>query len=205
MDKKIKAITFKHIEIWATTDNAEITESDNYFAIIKQGETMPSHYIGKEYVDKIEYESESPKLLKRPDGSLISEPEEGASIWRLEWNTTDHKIKLFNSGYSRFSYLLFLKKGYVFLEEDKNLADKKRYMLIKQLEIQFEIDRLNAEEEEKAMQKYYFRVSADRETVGVDITHDNALNVLLFSETTYDKIIAKYSQDELKQYLKIIT
>lgn len=167
---------------------------------------------------QIEYEK--PTILKRPDGSLISEPF-GYKIIHIELNldgTVGYQTKLYWSKpeqeeYSRW-LTAHLAKGLIFLPEDKDLAEKKAQMLSKQLEIQYEIDRLNAEEGWVAdwtnpdQQKYYIRHEIHQRSQGDNIGYgvDYYINsgVKYMSSNTHMAIQAKYTQDELKQYLGII-
>ena len=156
---------------------------------------------------EIEYE---PILLKRPDGSLISEPEEGAKVWIFVLNYVnegkDEEVVLSLKPYESIHLRHLLKEGNVFLQEDENLAEKKKNMINKQLEIQFEIDRLNAEGGNEDLD-YLFYLHPTKKEV-------NATNRLSFeyytnakssvSQKTAEIILEKYTQDELKQYLGII-
>jgi len=158
----------------------------------------------------IEYEK--PTLLKRPDGSLITEPAENTNVIEIWLNGTtgiyqinkhtDNKTVVVRWSNSHDKGLIM--QGLIFLPEDKDLAKKKAKRLTKQIEIQLEIDRLNAEEKDKNLGRgYYLCVNTGR----VDyyrrqpyITDQN--NVM--SQKTAEIILAKYTQDELKQYLGII-
>jgi hypothetical protein len=202
MSKEIKSIKFKQVRIIETEPNAKISDHGKFFAVQKEGSEIPDYWVGKEYVDSIKYKT--PKILKRADGSVISEPEEGTTVVLItepEHFEDKYRIQLLTF-YKE--HKLLLKYGYVFLKEDEHLAEKKAKMLTKQLEIQYEIDRLNAEEGENFGQIFYFRLSKNKEIVEVESTNENALNVLLFSNRTAETILAKYSQEELKQYLGII-
>jgi hypothetical protein len=154
-------------------------------------------------VFQIEYESEKPKLLKRADGSLISGLEEGQEIIFI--NPVDHEIE--EGKYSKEAKII-LQQGLIFLPEDKNLADKKSAMHTKQLEIKNEIDRLNAEKDWVAnwsivSSKYYlFDCPRERKIIWDGTTSNRGVQHM--SKTTAETILAKYSQDELKQYLGII-
>jgi hypothetical protein len=87
---------------------------------------------------QIEYRTEKPQILKRPDGSVISVP--------------DFEDYLFIDIVYGINYELSVclperfAEGTVFLAEDRHLAEKKAKQHTKQREIQFEIDTLNAEE-----------------------------------------------------------
>jgi hypothetical protein len=98
---------------------------------------------------EIEYESEKPKLLKRADGSLITEPKYLERILLLElcfsFRNNNGFYKPVYHDYERSYHKPKLQQGLIFLPEDVELAEKKAKMLTKQLEIQFEIDRVNAE------------------------------------------------------------
>jgi hypothetical protein len=153
-----------------------------------------------------EYEPKKPQILKRPDGSVICGLEEEDEIWYITNYYPD------GSYYPCHEYvfreikhrLTLLKEGKIFLPEDKHLAEKKAKMLSKQLEIKNEIDRLNAEEDNKEKQYYYLRLNKFQTGVEIEKTFENALNVRVFSEKTAEKISTQYSQEELKQYLGII-
>jgi hypothetical protein len=142
-------------------------------------------------LEEIKYRNE-PRILKRVDGSLISEPEEGAEIIFIN---SSHQVGIDGLTYDS-CFFKDLKKGLVFLAEDRHLAEKKAKMLSKQLEIQFEVDRLNAEEG------------------GLGVREINALDVKGYicekvtqnkmTEKTVKTILKKYTIEELKQYLGII-
>ena len=151
-----------------------------------------------------EYEPK-PKLLKRPDGSLISKPEEGTAVVFLDIH--------FDISQSVYGSWLFqsITRGEVFLEKDLNLAEKKAKQLTKQLEIQFEIDRLNAESgwitdwNNFSQEKFFLTHDSNSEIVGSDyLWGDRNSGENAMSEKTAEKILEKYSQEELKQYLGII-
>ena len=206
-----------------TFDGVEIKEGDkvettNIYTIQDISDGVLSlvafdpKYILKHYPAK-------PKLLKRPDGSLISEPEEGAEILEISTEgylqkytvigeaknysgATADFIKVF---YESKTHKIYLKQGLIFLHKDILLAKKKAQMLTKQLEIQYEIDRLNAEENDEVKQYWYFKSVEDQKGVGIEKTFENALNVRVFSKKTAETILVKYTQDELKMYLGIIT
>jgi hypothetical protein len=151
----------------------------------------------------IEYE---PELLKRPDGSLIGEPEFKKNVLFLY---TDFSIKKTQFIFDDY-HIILLKKGLVFLPEDKHLAEKKAKMLTKQLEIQYEIDRLNTEEgwvvdwEDYTQHKYFFCDDAYATKFRATSTVYNNYGQKVMSQTTAETILKKYTQDELKQYLNII-
>lgn len=168
---------------------------------------------------KLEYEK--PKLLKRADGSLISEPLEGTEILIIEpalkFNDPDFKTNYFFVGslWSKESEVSDLSerffRGWVFLREDEQLVEKKAKMLTKQLEIQFEIDRLNAEEGWVELwncnQRNYFLNKFSVDSKDVEIKYyfvGKQHGTQYMSYKTATTILAKYSEDELKQYLGII-
>lgn len=167
---------------------------------------------------RIDMEPEKPKYLKRADGSLITEPEEGTEVIFIEdaicyengFEITK-EIK-----YERcYSFLTGVKMGHCFLPEDKHLAEKKAKMLSKQLEIQYEIDRLNADEgwdgedNETCRTKDNYSICFC-ENGNINWVFQNKKDILnipnnkLMSNDTANYIITKYSQDELKQFLGII-
>ena len=167
-----------------------------------------------EYPDyfEIEYEPEKPKLLKRADGSLISEPKKGEEVWVIDKN-----FEVLVNFYESKRHLNLLQNGLVYLIEDdyhrcknRKLAEKKAKMLTKQLEITVEIDRLNAEQQfiidKNDYSKYQYYLNTDESgTVTYFAYHPKTpKNTQLLSAETTKTILAKYSQDELKQYLKII-
>jgi hypothetical protein len=156
-----------------------------------------------------------PQILKRPDGSVISVP--------------DFEDYLFIDIVYGINYELSVclperfAEGTVFLAEDRHLAEKKAKQLTKQREIRFEIDTLNAEEgwvsdwRDHNQDKYYLCVDYDEpDQYSCNCEQDYKDVIRIFkdssqkrhnkymSEKTAETIIAKYSQDELKQYLGII-
>ena len=150
---------------------------------------------------------EKPQILKRPDGSVISVPdkkdfEDYLFIDPAYDSMLSLKINYELSDCSFEWISILFAEGKVFLQEDKHLGEKKAQMLTKQLEIQFEIDRLNAEENfNKFRGAYYF--SYDEFKVSKLRSNYNAGQKFM-SEKTAETILAKYSQNELKQYLGII-
>ena len=152
---------------------------------------------------EIEYESE-PKFLKRPDGSLISEPEEDEKVIII-----GEEFEGFEDHYSA-DYEINLRLGRVFLLKDKHLAEKKAKMLTKQLEITNEIERLNAEENwvadwsDSNQTKCSFRYKHNCKEIISNSCWQYQSGVLVSSEEILDKIQDKYSEDELKQFLGII-
>ena len=129
MTEKIKSIKFKQEVI------QEMLKTKNSFTdeIIELAETNPAYF-------EIEYEK--PKILKRGDGSIISELKEGVEILVIASN--GYELYILKDTFS-YKNIISLKSGEVFLAKDRHLAEKKKEMLKKQLEIRFEIDRLNAE------------------------------------------------------------
>jgi hypothetical protein len=161
-----------------------------------------------------EYEPEpEPKLLKRPDGSLITEPfaQKIVYIQIKRDGEVGYELKHYWSKPDKVEYGNYLKShlanGLVFLPKDEHLAEKKAQMLTKQLEIQNEIDRLNAEEgwvsaekETRYMVGYnYFNQEVESVTWNQYRLQDNYM-----SKKTAKTIFENYTQDELKQYLGII-
>lgn len=206
---KIKSIQFKQVKIIETEPNAKITDHGNFFAVQKEGSEIPDYWVGKEYIEGIEYES---KILKRPDGSVISGLEEGEKVWILKTGflNEDGDEEYFSSleSYRSLEHKIYLKKGYIFEKKDTDLAEKKAQMLNKKLEIQFEIDRLNAEQGWVAnwwtvQDKYILESESDDIHTKVVIAKNVGQTPM--SPTTAKTILAKYSQEELQQYLgKII-
>ena len=150
----------------------------------------------------IEYE---PTLLKRPDGSLINEPEKGK--WVLVVNSYNQIEEA--TGYDQYLYQE-LKKGNIFLTEDQHLAEKKAKMLSKQLEIQYEIDKLNAEEgwvagwEDSRQAKFYLHFNYSCSAVEIRNCYFYQSAGQHMSRKTAETILEKYTQEELRQYLGII-
>ena len=177
---------------------------------------LENNIIWAEYAEKypelfeIEYESE-PKILKRPDGSIIS---------GFESNNKDIQITCINiNGFKIDEYSLSdlqdccevaFKLGLIYLLEDKNLAGKKAKMLKKQLEITNEIERLNAEESwvadwsDSSQTKCNFRCSHYCKEINLDSCWQQQSGVLYSSKEILEKIQNKYSENELKQFLGII-
>lgn len=164
-----------------------------------------------EYPDyfEIEYEPEKPKLLKRADGSLISEPKKGEEVWVIDKN-----FEVLVNFYESKRHLNLLQNGLVYLIEDdyhrcknRKLAEKKAKMLTKQLEITVEIDRLNAENGENIVEDREFAFKINEYTGEVKPYQFCDITIPEKWKMRYDTakaILAKYSQDELKQYLEII-
>jgi hypothetical protein len=146
----------------------------------------------------VEYE---PKILKRQDGSLISQPEYLQTVINIFLNGFD----LDEISYNNVSHNWLLLRGLVFLPEDKELAEKKAKMLTKQLEIQHEIDRLNAEQKwDYKTDLHYFHSVPNTERVQIcwSCDDDNSVNFMSFE--TAKIIFEKYSAKEIKQYLGVI-
>lgn len=162
---------------------------------------------------EIEYYPEKPKILKRPDGSLISKPKKGTKITIIDFDYTlmrgVYRDDLLNNN--------LLKQGKIFLREDEYLASKKGAMEEKRNEIQYEIDRLDAEEgwvadwkegpegRNQTFKYYlYFGHHKDSREVESYFTRNNQSESSYMSKKTAETILSKYTQDELKQYLGII-
>lgn len=148
---------------------------------------------------------EKPQILKRPDGSLISEPG-NEYILSVRDGDVRGAYHIYNSVHDRVD----LQRGYLFLESDKALAFLKAKMLTKRLEIQYEIDRLNAEEGwvakwrddgSSADDNWYLLFKNNEIQKSTEYCR---CNLQYMSQKTAETILAKYSQDELKQYLEII-
>jgi hypothetical protein len=160
----------------------------------------------------VEYEQ---AILKRPDGSLITPPREGEYVYFIRYCFSRKELFPDLDSYHD-DYIYSLKEGCVFLDKDIKLAEKKAKMLTKQLEIQYEIDKLNAEQGwvedwsptspskklEDHNRAFDFSDHSD-EIVSIICLHKN-LSRQHMSKNTAEKILKKYSQAELKQYLGII-
>jgi hypothetical protein len=160
--------------------------------------------------EAFEVEYEKLQILKRPDGSVISGLEDGTRIVEIldECGTMIFRVvprydNDLDRTYSKNSHYRELAKGLIYLPEDKHLAEKKAQMLSKQFEIQFEIDKLNAEESEKE-KNFFLKSPRNNSKVVVDMFIHLIPENWKMSEKTAETILAKYSQDELKQYLGII-
>jgi len=205
MSKEIKSIKFKQVRIIETEPNAKISDHGKFFAVQKEGSEIPDYWVGKEYVDSIKYKT--PKLLKRADGSLISEPKEGTKVIGIFH--CKGGLETYTDTFTKIM-LTALRLGNTYLPEDRELAEKKAKMLTKQLEITVEIDRLNAEQQfiidKNDYSKYQYYLNTDESgTVTYFAYHPKTpKNTQLLSAETTKTILAKYSQDELKQYLGII-
>jgi len=197
-NQKIKSIKTNGIT-FSLPDFKFSVRDDNFIHIYSQGFTADVS------INNAQIEYEKPKLLKRPDGSLISEPERSTEIYRIN----PYNFKVY--------YDKFIpnddgtKLGYNFLKEDGQKAEKKAQMLSKQLEIKNEIDRLNAEEgwvaNWKSQNQSKSYLSHDH-TYPDGLVNDRARHSIqqdnqYMSAKTASTILAKYSQDELKQYLGI--
>jgi len=169
------------------------------------------------FPEYFEIEYEKPTLLKRPDGSLISEPENGVKVWIIKTGflTEDKDEGYFPSleNYYSLEHNICLKQGYIYEQQEEHLAEKKAEMLTKQLEIQYEIDRLNAEEGWKSehpsscttrytLEYIHYSNSVRIESYGA--IKPSQFKTVFMSEKTAETILAKYSQNELKKYLGII-
>lgn len=151
---------------------------------------------------------EKPVLLKRPDGSLL-EIDDNLDDYIFigdDYKIEDRLYDCLNS-----SIIRMVKQGRVFLKEDRHLAEKKAKMLTKQLEIQYEIDRLNAEQGWVAdwqytyyQKKHYLELYTRTGIKTVIIDADTRDGRTPMSEKTAETILAKYSQSDLKAYLGII-
>jgi hypothetical protein len=105
-----------------------------------------------------------------------------------------------------------LLHGLIFLTEDKHLAEKKAKMISKQLEIEYEIDKLNAEQGwvvdwkniNQNKLSLYFNHDSLKDKVSRSISCVSQCQEKYMSQKTLEKILNKYSKNELKQYLGII-
>lgn len=151
---------------------------------------------------------EKPQILKRPDGSVISELEEGQEVVRIFYNNYGRDRCYRYAVSIEFEYSkkneIDLKQGLIFLPEDTDLAEKKAKQLTKQFEIQFEIDRLNAEEGETNEHKKVFCYDEETDKVYLDWADARSKPKTEVSKATAETILAKYSQQDLKFYLGII-
>jgi hypothetical protein len=159
----------------------------------------------KSIVKDIEYEPEKPKILKRPDGSVISGLEKGDKIIFI--NPLDFEIE--KGEYTKEAEDI-LKRGLIFLLEDIESSEKKAKMLTKQLEIQYEIDRLNTEEgwvadwEDSRQAKFYLHFNYSCSTVEIRNCYFYQSAGQHMSRKTAETILKKFTQEELRQYLGII-
>jgi hypothetical protein len=212
MSKKINQITTSDNLILSNANYKFTIQEDGYVKVKLKNSINASVYWFPFDTCKIEYEQT--KILKRPDGSLISEPERGTKVWVLKTGfLSENKDEGYFSTleyYRSLDHKIYLQQGYIFEQEDKDPSEKKADMLTKQLEIQYEIDRLNAKEgwvakfdnNYPANNVYYFMI----EDGVVDYCHPKLQsNQNLVSKKSAETILAKYTQDELKQYLGIIT
>jgi hypothetical protein len=208
---QIKSITQNNITYDMSDWNITLQE-DGYLKCQKKNINQLPFWIPKA---EVEITYEKPQILKRPDGSVISVP--------------DFEDYLFIDIVYGINYELSVclperfAEGTVFLAEDRHLAEKKAKQLTKQREIRFEIDTLNAEEgwvsdwRDHNQDKYYLCVDYDEpDQYSCNCEQDYKDVIRIFkdssqkrhnkymSEKTAETIIAKYSQDELKQYLGII-
>jgi hypothetical protein len=152
--------------------------------------------------EDFEIEHEKPQILKRPDGSVISGLEEGQEILLIADLYSNKKI---DEVKFEEMFIQDLHKGLIFLPEDPDLAEKKAKMLSKQLEIQYEIDRLNAlDVKDKKHIIWRFAVPDLISCLEFDeaISRNTPDNKKM-SFATAETILAKFSQDELKQYLEV--
>jgi hypothetical protein len=188
---QIKSITQNNITYDMSDWNITLQE-DGYLKCQKKNINQLPFWIPKA---EVEITYEKPQILKRPDGSVISVP--------------DFEDYLFIDIVYGINYELSVclperfAEGTVFLAEDRHLAEKKAKQLTKQREIQYEIDTLNAESKQE---KKYYLLDIDYSSNKIEkrcIYHLVPQNWAI-SEKTAETIIAKYSQDELKQYLGII-
>jgi len=150
---------------------------------------------------EIEHEPDKPKLLKRADGSLISEVAFGVETYQIR--VLDNKYFVQAIQYEEYQKWL-LMEGRVFLTQDIRLAQEKAKMLTKQVEIQFEIDRLNAE----SIDNKYWSIKYNDFKKKFEIYSFEVCGVTLpenykMTCKTAETILAKFSQDEIKQYLGI--
>lgn len=200
MSKKIKSITTETGETFNLEDWELTLQEDGYIQAKFKGKSKQTVWYPKDTL-VIEYES---KILKRSDGSLISGLKNGQEVIRLFYSQNGYKS---NADIFYFDPdLTALKLGLIFLPEDKDLAEKKAKMFTKQLDIKYEIERLNAEQgwvaDWNSTQEKY--ILENRLKVCSKVVTYNNSGQTPMSEKTAETILAKYTQDELKQYLGII-
>lgn len=159
---------------------------------------------------EVEYESE-PKILKRPDKSIISGFESNnKDIQLICININGFKICEYSLSDLQDCCEMAFKLGLIYLLEDKHLAEKKARMLTKQLEITNEIERLNAEQGWVAdlgnddQEKCSFCYSNSYKRIDISYYCQGQSGVLVSSEEILTEIKDEYSEDELKQFLGII-
>jgi|694.fasta_scaffold77929_4 hypothetical protein len=150
--------------------------------------------------EDFEIKHEKPQILKRPDGSVISGLEEGQEILLIADLYSNKKI---DEVKFEEMFIQDLHKGLIFLPEDPDLAEKKAKMLSKQLEIQYEIDRLNAVEHPSIEKEWHIGYFQNNDKIYKHNLYGSSKDTFM-SELTAETILAKYSQDELKQYSDII-
>lgn len=154
----------------------------------------------KKLINEIE---DKKTILKRPDGSVISGLEDGTDIIRI------YGKKIAPEEFNFEEDQMPLKDGLIFLPEDLQLAEKKRHQMLKKIEIQYKIDRLNAEEgwvanwENENQNKYYIILDMIGNII-VDRDYAIRSQNQYMSKQTAETILTKYTQDELLQYLNII-
>jgi hypothetical protein len=150
--------------------------------------------------EDFEIKHEKPQILKRPDGSLISGLEEGQDI--IVITTNGYDIIVVEEVFGQHTHMS-LRQGYVYLRSDTDLAEKKAKMLSKQFVIQLEIDRLNAVEHPSIEKEWHIGYFQNNDKIYKHNLYGSSKDTFM-SELTAETILAKYSQDELKQYLGII-
>lgn len=182
MLQKIKAIKVKNI--------SKIETDEGFLKILKK---HPKYC-------EIEYDP----ILKRADGSLITDLPEGAEVLLI----ADFILSKIKKIKFKKRFLQDLRLGLIFLPEDTKLAERKAYQLRTQFQIENEIDRLNAEEgwvpnwSTGGMDKYVLFLENGK--VGTGYTVYCRRGIQYMSQKTADSILAKYTQDELKKYLQIV-
>jgi hypothetical protein len=157
--------------------------------------------------EDFEIEHEKPQILKRPDGSVISGLEDGQDIIKV--CLLNNFIVAASRTYDQNLDLHSLQSGLIYLPEDKHLAEKKAKQIPKQSEIKLEIDRLNAEEGwvadlSNGSQTKVYLICKKNQIEKAYEHYESFVGIKYMSETTAKTILAKYSQDEIKQYLDII-
>jgi len=202
MSQKIKSITINLPVDTISFNQIKITDIDK----LDKDQLQALHSLA---IINGNVEYEKPTILKRPDGSVISEPH-NKNVWRIARHRGEENYSIRLYGNYDNSLELELKTGLIYLAGDTDLAEKKANMLTKQFEIQFEIDRLNAEEgwvedwEDQDQIKKYFLYDLDAKKIAAYTFTVCLSDRVYMSEETAETILAKYSQDELKQYLGII-
>jgi hypothetical protein len=153
---------------------------------------------------QIEYEPEKPTLLKRPDGSLISEFEELQKVIKIE--NCNNEIHVRECSFFKGCDLISLKQGLIFLKEDIDLAEKKAKQLTKKRDIQYVIDRLEAMSSREDLNSVftYYNGRDKVFTLEVDLHNDPIYSPLKMITRTGQRVLEALTYDEYKQYLGMV-